>query len=767
MTLPLNEEILAALKTLQKYNFKEAELILRQEAGLVDNQCAEELLKFKAQVKDEPATFGDKYNTLLKFIDKVPDNHKLELSSLLYPIFVHLYLRLISGGLYNEAKTFLETYRKYQEDFYQSDIILLANITDSDQLLLNPLVETFKSSEFVVSVAATSYALLKPFLQENNLHVIQSILNEQLSVQVIDGPPRTRLQFDCRRGALFGEAAKDANRDPVLYGLLPDPSLVVSLGPPADASQTTGDGSATGGDHVDDDAEGDQTPVKKRKRREGLSSSHSGSISGSSVNRDGRKATDSNSPALDRIPLPKLSETFIESRQTLARETAALLKSHRQSQKAIGTSVVLYTVCNIQAGESTLAIRRGGVTCASFTDNSGWLAAGFGSGRIRVWSLGPESLRRMLPATELALLDKDDSRVKTKMLHDENDETHPTRDLLGHVGSVHGVAFSSDRQLLVSGGSDGTVRLWSSLLWGGALTVWRDHLLPVWCVTWAPVYGHYVATGGADRSAHLYATDHSPDALRVFIGHRSDVTAVTMHPNVNYLATGSADRAVRLFDVRSGKLVRLYTGHKGSVQALAFSPCGRYLASGGWCGAVCIWDLGTGHQVGQLGGYSATTTSSILQYQQRNTELSTTPNDCGQWLTGPIVSLAYCPDNSGRLAAGGLDGALHIWDISTGRSSTRNQSSSTTADQAAAPNTSQSTVGLIAMHRTSKQQIVRGQTTLGAVNPNFLSYYSPVIGPTASDTCLHETFFTRRTSILGLQYVHPYLLLAAGPYNQS
>ncbi|KAA3676718.1 transcription initiation factor TFIID subunit 5 [Paragonimus westermani] len=746
MTLPLNEEILAALKTLQKYNFK---------------------------VKDEPASFGEKYNALLKFIDKVPDNHKLELSSLLYPIFVHLYLRLISGGLHNEAKTFLETYRKYQEDFYQSDIILLANITDFDQLLLNPLVETFKSSEFVISVAANSYGLLKPFLQENNLHVIQSILNEQLSVQIIDGPPRTRLQFDCRRGALFGEATKDANRDPVFYGLLPDPSLVVSLGLPADASQTTVDGS-TGGDHVDDDAEGDQTPVKRRKRREGFSSGHSGSISGSSVNRDGRKATDSNSPAMDRIPLPKLSETFIESRQTLARETAALLKSHRQSQKVIGTSVVLYTVCNIQAGESTLAVRRGGVTCASFTDNSGWLAAGFGSGRIRVWSLGPESLRRMLPATELALLDKDDSRVKTKMLHDENEMSNLV--VSGFVPVLTGLISLPAKHIR---------HVICSVMLVVFMELHSVRIVSCWCLA-APTgpsgcgpvcfgavrlpYGVIIccrfATGGADRSAHLYATDHSPDALRVFIGHRSDVTAVMMHPNVNYLATGSADRAVRLFDVRSGKLVRLYTGHKGSVQTLAFSPCGRYLASGGWCGAVCVWDLGTGHQVGQLGGYSATVTSSILQCHPPSTDLSTTPNDCAQWLTGPVVSLAYCPDNSGRLAAGGLDGALRIWDISTGRLSTRSLPSSLTTDQATAPNTSQSTVGLIAMHRTSKQQIVRGQTTLGTVNPNFLSYYSPVIGSAASDTCLHETFFTRRTSILGLQYVHPYLLLAAGPYNQ-
>lgn len=80
-----------------------------------------------------------------------------------------------------------------------------------------------------------------------------------------------------------------------------------------------------------------------------------------------------------------------------------------------------------------------------------------------------------------------------------------------------------------------------------------------------------MATGGSDRTARLYACDHAPHPLRIFTGHKADVTAVAFHPNINYLGTGSADRAVRLFDVRSGKGVRIYTGHK--VQAYILFPC--------------------------------------------------------------------------------------------------------------------------------------------------------------------------------------------------
>lgn len=59
----------------------------------------------------------------------------------------------------------------------------------------------------------------------------------------------------------------------------------------------------------------------------------------------------------------------------------------------------------------------------------------------------------------------------------------------------------------------------------------------------------------------LWATDHH-QPLRIFAGHLSDVTCTRFHPNSNYVATGSADRTVRLWDVLNGNCVRILTGHK-------------------------------------------------------------------------------------------------------------------------------------------------------------------------------------------------------------
>lgn len=68
----------------------------------------------------------------------------------------------------------------------------------------------------------------------------------------------------------------------------------------------------------------------------------------------------------------------------------------------------------------------------------------------------------------------------------------------------------------------------------------------------------------------LWATDHY-QPLRIFAGHLADVTCTRFHPNSNYIATGSADRTVRLWDVLNGNCVRIFTGHKVKAH---YSLCG-------------------------------------------------------------------------------------------------------------------------------------------------------------------------------------------------
>ena len=70
-------------------------------------------------------------------------------------------------------------------------------------------------------------------------------------------------------------------------------------------------------------------------------------------------------------------------------------------------------------------------------------------------------------------------------------------------------------------------------------------------------------------------------ALGIYKLIHSYFQCVKFHPNCNYIATGGADRVVRLWSVHDGQSVRLFQGHKAGIFALAFSHDGKLLASAG------------------------------------------------------------------------------------------------------------------------------------------------------------------------------------------
>ena len=57
---------------------------------------------------------------------------------------------------------------------------------------------------------------------------------------------------------------------------------------------------------------------------------------------------------------------------------------------------------------------------------------------------------------------------------------------------------------------------------------------------------------------------------------------------------------MRLWDCVTVNCVRLMTGHKSAVLCLAFSPDGRFLASGSSDRRVLVWDIAYGHLLAEL-----------------------------------------------------------------------------------------------------------------------------------------------------------------------
>ncbi len=76
-----------------------------------------------------------------------------------------------------------------------------------------------------------------------------------------------------------------------------------------------------------------------------------------------------------------------------------------------------------------------------------------------------------------------------------------------------------------------------------------------------------------------------------FIGHSSGVLSVAFSPDGKYLASGSQDYTVKLWNVELQKEVTTLRGHRYSVYSVAFSPDGKYLASGSGDNTVKLWSV--------------------------------------------------------------------------------------------------------------------------------------------------------------------------------
>ena len=76
-----------------------------------------------------------------------------------------------------------------------------------------------------------------------------------------------------------------------------------------------------------------------------------------------------------------------------------------------------------------------------------------------------------------------------------------------------------------------------------------------------------------------------------FQGHTDWVRSVAFCPDGKHIASGSADKTIRMWDAEMGKLVGgPLRGHTSLVRSVALSPDGKHTALGSADKTVRVWD---------------------------------------------------------------------------------------------------------------------------------------------------------------------------------
>lgn len=77
--------------------------------------------------------------------------------------------------------------------------------------------------------------------------------------------------------------------------------------------------------------------------------------------------------------------------------------------------------------------------------------------------------------------------------------------------------------------------------------------------------------------------------LATFSGHHSYVWSISFSPNSEILASASADRTIKLWEVETGKKIANLSDRANWVNSVAFSPQGNTIVSGSNDMTVKIW----------------------------------------------------------------------------------------------------------------------------------------------------------------------------------
>jgi WD40 repeat protein len=168
------------------------------------------------------------------------------------------------------------------------------------------------------------------------------------------------------------------------------------------------------------------------------------------------------------------------------------------------------------------------------------------------------------------------------------------------------------------------------------------------------------------------------NCVRTLKGHLSSITSIAFSPDGQTLASGSADRTVKLWNPTSRIPRCTLSGHSSLIDTVAFSPDGRTLASGSWDYTIKIWNLETGELIHTLCEHSGWIKSLAISPDGQSLASSSADRKIKIWnlstasvqttLSGhssAVYSVAMSPDGQ-TLASGSADKTIKIWNLGNG-----------------------------------------------------------------------------------------------------
>ncbi len=159
-------------------------------------------------------------------------------------------------------------------------------------------------------------------------------------------------------------------------------------------------------------------------------------------------------------------------------------------------------------------------------------------------------------------------------------------------------------------------------------------------------------------------------------GHSDTVWACSFSPDGRFLASGSIDGTIKLWDVKTGKELKTFYGNSESILSLSFSPDGNILAGGSSYGAITLWSVTDGTVIREIKKPDTVVECLSFSYDgkllalggHKRGDINILDVETGKevfTITGhsrAVLSLTFFRKEK-KLASAGKDGTIRVWDL--------------------------------------------------------------------------------------------------------
>lgn len=242
---------------------------------------------------------------------------------------------------------------------------------------------------------------------------------------------------------------------------------------------------------------------------------------------------------------------------------------------------------------------------------------------------------------------------------------------------TYALRFSPDGKLLAAAsgapGRLGEVRLYDPAT-GNLVKVLGSTIDVVFSLAFNPA-GDRLAAGGADSAIRIYDVAAGTE-VKAIESHSDWVMAVAYSPDGAKIASASRDKTAKVFDANTGEPISTHTEHNEAVQGVLFNADGAQVYSSGDDRKVRLWTAAEGKKVAEIAGFGGqvfklepggefffapSADKTVKQYELATQKLVRSYAGHKEW----VLSAAYHAGTQ-RLAGGGFDGEVRIWNTADG-----------------------------------------------------------------------------------------------------